>query len=387
MVPKNETDLADAVRDASGPLRIRGGGTRPVGRLVDADILDVSGLVGVSLYEPGALTLVAAAGTPVAEVEAALAAEGQRLPFEPMDHRVLLGTTGEPTLGGMVAANASGPRRLQAGACRDSLIGVRFVDGTGAVVKNGGRVMKNVTGYDLAKLMAGSWGTLGVLSEVSFKLLPAPVAEATLVFAGLDAGQAVQCMSRALGSPWEVNGAALGVLDAQGRGAVHLRIEGFASSVRYRLGQLEAALSAFGQPERIEDPQQSARLWCDIRDVRVFRDHGFVARVSIKPSHLGDFVRAANAALSGLSLMADWGGGLVWIAGDDGAAGDAQRRIAWLHAYAAQHGGHATLIKAPEALRRAVPSFQPEAAGVAALTKGLRDRFDPRGILNTGLME
>ena len=291
----------------------------------------------------------------------------------------------------MVAVNASGPRRLQAGACRDSLIGVRFIDGTGAVVKNGGRVMKNVTGYDLAKLMAGSWGTLGVLSEVSFKLLPAPAAEATLVFAGLDAEQAVQVMSKALGSPWEVNGAALGVIDAQGRGAVSLRIEGFASSVRYRLGQLEAALSAFGKPERVEDPQHSAQIWRDIRDVRVFKDHGFVARLSIKPSNLSGFVAALGTAYgdhpSQPDLMADWGGGLVWVAADDAAPQDAQSLIEWLQGYATQHGGHATLIKAPEALRRAVPSFQPEAAGVAALTKGLRNRFDPRGILNPGLME
>ena len=182
----SEEELAEAVRDAGGPLRIRGGGTRPVGRPVAGAALDVSGLCGIRLYEPGALTLVAAAGTPLAEIEAALAGEGQRLAFEPADWRGLLGTTGEPTLGGVIAANVSGPRRVQAGAARDALLGVRFVDGRGTVVKNGGRVMKNVTGYDLVKLMAGSWGTLGVLSEVSLKVLPAPEAAATLAITGLD---------------------------------------------------------------------------------------------------------------------------------------------------------------------------------------------------------
>ncbi|MEM6744014.1 MAG: FAD-binding protein, partial [Pseudomonadota bacterium] len=200
MTPRTEAELAEAVAGLTAPVEVVGGGTRQgLGRPVQAgETLSAAGLCGVSLYEPGALTIVAGAGTPLAEVEAALAAEGQRLPFEPMDHRGLLGSEGEPTIGGAVACNVSGPRRVQAGACRDSLIGVRFVDGGGRAIKNGGRVMKNVTGYDLVKLMAGSYGTLGVLSEVAFKVLPAPEAVAVLRLEGLDDARAVEAMTAAL---------------------------------------------------------------------------------------------------------------------------------------------------------------------------------------------
>ncbi|WP_295316268.1 FAD-binding protein, partial [Roseobacter sp.] len=169
MKPENEAALAEMIRSANGPLTVTGGGTR--GMTGDGETLETGALSGISLYEPGALTIVAGAGTPLADVHTALAAENQRLAFEPMDHRPLLGTTGEPTLGGVIAANVSGPRRIQGGAARDYALGVRFVDGAGNIVKNGGRVMKNVTGYDLVKLMCGSCGTLGVLSEVALKVL------------------------------------------------------------------------------------------------------------------------------------------------------------------------------------------------------------------------
>ncbi|WP_372604197.1 FAD-binding protein [Actibacterium sp.] len=374
MTPATEAELAQAVADAAGPLRIRGGGTRAIGQAGPGAVLSVAELRGIELYEPGALTLVARAGTPLAEIEAVLAAEGQRLPFEPMDHRALLGTEGAPTIGGVVASNASGPRRIQAGACRDSLIGVRFVDGSGAVIRNGGRVMKNVTGYDLVKLMAGSWGTLGVLSEVSFKLLPAPEAAACVLIEGLSDARAVAALSAALGSPFEVSGAAHVPVGLDGAPVTMIRIEGFADAVAYRAGRLQALLARFGDSVVETDPERVAAGWSWIRDVEGFAGlSGDVWRVSVKPSD----GPAAVTAVAPERAIYDWGGGLIWMLVPEGR--DIRPALAGI-------GGHATLIRASEATRRDIPSFHPEAAPVAALSAKLRAEFDPRGILNPGLM-
>ena len=263
--PETEAELAEVVAGATGPFRIIGGGTRDYGRPVAETDLSVTGLSGITLYEPGALTMVARAGTSLAEIEAALGRENQRLPFEPMDHRALLGTTGEPTIGGVVAANVSGPRRVMVGAARDYVLGLRFVDGRGTVIRNGGRVMKNVTGYDLVKLMSGAFGTLGVLSEVSLKVMPKVEIQLCLRIEGLNAKQAVAAMSAALGSPFEVSGAAQD-LD----GAVVLRLEGFDASVRYRADKLTQVLAGFGTVEILDDQAQCDTLWRDIRDARGF---------------------------------------------------------------------------------------------------------------------
>ena len=361
MRPASESELAEAVRGANGPLRIVGGGTRGVGGK-EAEILDTSGLAGISLYEPGALTLVAGAGTSLSLLETTIAQEGQRLSFEVPDMRGLLGTEGRSTLGGVVAANASGPRRVQAGACRDSLIGVRFVDGAGTVVKNGGRVMKNVTGYDLVKLMAGSHGTLGVLTEVAFKLLPVPESAATLALTGLSHSRAVEAMAAALGSPFDVTGAA----HWPGRGT-YIRLEGFSASVDYRADRLGALLAPFGAVERVEGP------WEAIRDVAPFHGKaGDVWRISVKPSDAPGIV-----ALLGAEVLLDWGGGLIWALVEPGA--DLRARIAGF-------SGHATLVRASAETRQRLPTFQPQPAALAALSAGLRAKFDPRGIFNPGLM-
>ncbi|AVO37826.1 FAD-binding protein [Pukyongiella litopenaei] len=382
MEPRSEAELAEAVAGAAGPLRVVGGGTRPIGAPVAGDPLPVAGLAGVSLYEPGALTLVAAAGTPLAEVEQTLAVEGQRLGFEPMDHRPLLGRAGVPTIGGVAAANVSGPRRIQAGACRDSLLGVRFVDGRGAVLKNGGRVMKNVTGYDLVKLMAGAFGTLGVLTEVAFKVQAIPETEATLVATGLDAGEAVDRLSAALGSPYDITGAAhLGPGCGAPEARTVVRIEGLADSVRYRAGALKSAL---GGDWQVIGDEASAALWREVRDVAPFAaGDAPVWRVSVKPSDGPVLVAVLEQAGLAKRAILDWGGGLVWVEVDDdpgdGGAAAIRDELARL-------GGHATLVRGSDALRARVPVFQPEPAPLAAISAGLRAKFDPRGILNPGLM-
>ncbi|MFD0910394.1 glycolate oxidase subunit GlcE [Ruegeria arenilitoris] len=365
MRPESESELAEIVAGLNGPVRIKGGGTRGVDG--PDQVLSTEGLRGITLYEPGALTLVAQAGTPLAEIEAALEAEGQQLAFEPMDHRALLGFTGAPTIGGVVAGNVSGPRRIQAGACRDFLLGVRIVDGQGQVIKNGGRVMKNVTGYDLVKLMAGSWGTLGVLTEVSLKVLPKPEASATLAIPAKDAVTAVRILSEALKSPFEVTGAAY---DPQQQRAL-IRIEGFAESVSYRTGRLQTLLGQFGAVDPVEP---SDALWQTVRDAADFADTpGDVWRISVKP---GDAPEIAARAEADQTLF-DWGGGLIWALVPAGT--DLRARIG-------AFSGHATLVRAGADTLARLGRFQPESQVIAALTQGIRQKFDPRGVFNPGLM-
>jgi glycolate dehydrogenase FAD-binding subunit len=371
MKPKDEAELAEMVAAAKGPLAVQGAATR--GLPLAGQVLSSSGLSGIELYEPGALTLVAKAGTPVAEIEAALAEHNQRLAFEPMDFRGLIGSKGSPTIGGVVAGNVSGPRRVMVGAARDFLLGVRFVDGTGTVIRNGGRVMKNVTGYDLVKLMAGSWGTLGILSEVAFKVLPMAETQATLLVRGVDVGAAVHAMSAALGSPFEVSGAAFDPHGQDGPVAM-LRLEGFADSVDYRAGRLGDLLGGFGAVERTGTPEQSGDIWKSVRDVAAFHGReGDVWRVSVKPSDAPDLADRLRAE----ALLFDWGGGLIWALVPEGSD---------LRARAGRFDGHAMLVRASAATKARLGVFQPQPPALEAISAGLRARFDPRGILNTGLM-
>lgn len=362
MRPESEAELAELVRTARGPLVVRGGGTRPLGP-APGEPLDVGALTGITLYEPGALTLVARAGTPLTEIEAELAREGQRLAFEPGDWRGILGTAGQSTIGGVMAANVAGPRRVQVGAARDALLGVRFVDGLGTVLRNGGRVMKNVTGYDLVKLLAGSRGRLGILTEVSLKVLPRPETAATLRVEVAGAGQAVAAMSAALTSPFDVTGAAW--LPDEG---VFLRIEGFAASVRYRATELVGRLKAFGEVALDEGTGR----WAAIGDVAPLAGRpGDLWRIALRPSQTPEaVVRIASP------VMLDWGGGLIWAVVPEGT--DLRRQLGAID-------GHATLMRAAPATFAALGAWPPEPPEIARLTQGLAQRFDPRGILGAGV--
>lgn len=400
LTPTTEDEARVAVTDAvasRSPLAIEGGGTKAgIGRPAQSErTLSAAGLTGITLNEPAELVISARAGTPLAEIVATLDAQGQQLTFEPMDYRPLLGGTAEPTIGGVAAANVSGPRRIQAGAARDSLIGVRFVNGRGEMVKSGGRVMKNVTGLDLVKLMGGSWGTLGFLTQVTFKVLPKPERVATLVLGGLDDRAAVAALSAALGSPFEVTGAAHLPGVGEGDGRTLIRIEGFAASVEYRLGELRRLLRRAGDADILEG-EVAASLWRSVRDVASFAHEvdatsrdlasrspdlaSAVWRISVAPSHGPALTEAIGRAMPARWYY-DWGGGLVWLACE--ASGDAGAAVI----RAALGGrGHATLVRAPVEVRAAIDVFEPMSEPLRRLTAGIKTSLDPDGIFNPGRM-
>ena len=386
--PAVEAEAAAIVAEAAArrtPLSVMGNGTKAaIGRPAQTEAtLSASGLTGITLYEPAETVIAARAGTPLAEIERTLAGKGQFLPFEPLDYRALLGSDGEPTIGAAAAANLSGPRRIVAGAARDSLIGVRFVNGRGETVKSGGRVVKNVTGLDLVKLMAGSWGTLGFLTEVTFKVLPTSERIATLVLSGLDDSRGVEALCAALASPFEATGAAHLPTGLGGEGARTLiRIEGFEASVSYRLGELRRLLRPFGSAEFLEG-DAAADLWRGVRDAKPLAEprEAAVWRLSIAPSK-GPAVAAAIARVRPSRRFFDWGGGLLWLAVD--ASGDAG--AAAIRAALREAGGHATLLRAPPEVRAAVDVFQPQADAVMRVTAGIKAAFDPAGVLNSGRM-
>jgi glycolate oxidase FAD binding subunit len=396
--PRDAADVEAAVQWALArgkALELRGAGSKAaIGRPAQTDLtLDLSGLAGVTLYEPAELVLSARAGTPLAEIEALVSESGQQLAFEPMDCTAILGAPGgRGTIGGALAANLSGPRRIKAGAARDHFLGFSAVSGRGETFKSGGRVVKNVTGYDLCKLLAGSWGTLAAMTEVTIKVLPAPETEATVLVRGLAPGEAISAMTAATGSACDVSGAAHLPADvaarvpaiAGGGGAVTaLRVEGFAPSVAHRRGALEALLKPFGELAAL-DAAASGPLWRSIRDVTPFASgpqSGPLWRISTAPARGADLA-ASIAGAGPARFLFDWAGGLIWAVLDSRAdAGAAIVRRA-----VAAGGGHATLVRASAATRAAVDVFEPQAAGVAALTKRVKASFDPKGVLNPGRM-
>jgi glycolate oxidase FAD binding subunit len=389
--PRDSKDVEQAVAWALAEgktLELLGHGSkRALGRAAQWDLsLDLSDLSGVTLYEPEELVLSAKAGTSMAEIEALLEKSNQELAFEPPDYGPLFGAApGRGTIGGILATNLSGPRRLKAGAARDHFLGVTTVSGRAETFKSGGRVVKNVTGYDMCKLLAGSYGTLGGMTDVTVKVLPRAETEQTVLVLGLDDAKAAQAMSVAMGSSNEVSGAAhlpaplaASVQAEAGTALTALRLEGVAPSVAHRRHALENLLKPFGEITVFEEPASRA-LWKSLRDVMPFvGNYRVIWRISVAPTR-GPAV--ANAIGEGAEFFYDWGGGLIWAAmppANDGGAAAVRRALGG--------NGHATLIRAPAAVRAAVPVFEPQDAGLAALTKRVKDSFDPKGIFGPGRM-
>jgi glycolate oxidase FAD binding subunit len=371
--PATAGEVAEVVA-AGRPLEIKGGGTkRGIGAIAGAKgVLSLSGLDKVVDYQPEELVLTVQPGVKLATLEKLVAAEGQMLPFEPPKLTRLLGAKGQPTIGGVLAAGLSGPRRIRAGAARDHVLGISAVTGRGEIVKAGGKVVKNVTGYDLSKLMAGSWGTLAVLTEVTLKVLPAPRTETTLLLFGLPDERASLAMQQAMNAAVEVSGAAhlpAGVaarapLKAQ-MPVTALRLEGFEASVAARGEALAATLRGFGRAEQL-DAAHSREFWAQVREVEAFwRERRPIWRVCVPPA-------AGWRAPEGMDADAlfDWAGGLVWLATEAPAA--------QVRARARSLGGHATLYRGEG------PAFEPLDGPLAALSARVKAAFDPNGVLNPG---
>jgi len=393
--PQDGKQIEDAVKWALAEgkrLEVVGRGSkRAFGRPSQSDLtLDLSAFASVTLYEPEELVLSARAATPLAEIEALVDAKNQQLAFEPMDLGPLLGLAGGGSIGGALAAGLAGPRRLKAGSARDHFLGFTAISGRGETFKSGGRVVKNVTGYDLCKLLAGSFGTLAAMTDVTVKVLPKPETEETVLLSGLDDARAGQAMTAAMASSCDVSGAAhlpahvaLRFTGLDGRSTTAFRLEGVAPSVRHRKDALTALLAPYGASAHLQETASRA-LWREVRDVKPFAFDGLsgdrpVWRVSVPPAR--GFEVAALIEPSA-QMFYDWAGGLIWIApvaADDGGAVALRKSVAAI-------GGHATLVRAPAAVRAAVDVFEPQPGPVAALTKRVKDSFDPKGVLNPGRM-
>lgn len=396
--PETEEELQHLVAEAGesrNPLEIMGTGTkRELGRPVRAGaVLSTEAMTGIELYDPTDLVLVAKAGTPIREVEAQLADNDQELPFEPVDFGRLLGYgPSDGTLGGMIATNISGSRRILKGAARDHVLGVRAINGRGELIKAGGRVMKNVTGYDLSRTLAGSWGTLAVMTEIALKVLPAQRESRTIICFGLTDQTAVEALCIATGLPYEVSGAlhlhadiAARMSDAEiadAEGAVTaIRVENFPASARYRASRVRQSLLAYS-PALELDAERSKAFWDDVRALKMFQGRANpLWRISTKPTSaaklIGNLLRTID-----VRVAYDWSGGLIWVETPpltDGGAVDIRRTLAEL-------GGHATLIRADDTIRAGIDVFQPLDPQTAVFSAKLKHAFDPLGIFNPGRM-
>jgi len=400
---RDANDVEQAVRAAIAseqPLEIIGHGSkRLIGQPMATNaLLDLSALNAVTSYEPNELIITVQAGAPLADVQSLIDSRNQQFAFEPINTSALLGTPNLGTIGGMIGAGLAGPRRIKAGGARDHLLGAHGVSGFGDSFKAGGRVVKNVTGYDLCKLLAGSWGTLAVMTEVTLKVMPRPESERTLVLRGLDDVTANRAMTVALGSPFDVSGAAhlptsafradsheIAGLGSTREAVTLLRLEGIAASAAHRAAALGKLLAPFGAAQIIEDAA-SAAIWSAVRDVIPFAASGALGawpvwRIVCPPAS-GGALGEQLARDTGGDVIYDWGGGLIWAAlpqKPDAQAALVRRRVGAV-------GGHATLVRASDEVRRNVDVFHPQPSGVASLSERVRLGFDPKNILNRGRM-
>lgn len=343
--------LASTIREAGArkrPLRIRGGGTKDFyGGAAQGELLSTLAYRGIVAYEPTELVITARAGTALAEVEAALREKGQMLAFEPPHFGPAA------TLGGCIAAGLSGPRRAYAGAARDFVLGVRILDGKGDDLRFGGQVMKNVAGYDVSRLMTGSLGTLGMLLEVSLKVLPLPAANTTLHFERGEA-EAITLMNQWAGLPLPISATAFR------DGDLGVRLSGARIAVEAAAGKLGGTAV---------NPDRAEHFWAGIRDQTdpFFSASAPLWRLSVRPT-------TPPLGLPGAQLI-EWGGALRWLRS---AASPETVRAA-----AARAGGHATLFRAVD---KSAGAFHPLPPVLMKLHRNLKRAFDPAGIFNPGRM-
>ena len=376
--PATIDELAGLFAEAAArgrKIELRGGGSKSsLGADRQADIVDMRSFSGIADYDPPELVLTVGAGTPLAEVERLVDNQNQMLAFDPFDHGpVLGGTSGQATIGGVITAGVGGSGRLTAGGARDHLLGFTAVSGRGERFVGGGKVVKNVTGYDLPKLVAGSWGRLVALTEVTLKVLPRPPVVVTMAVAGLDHHAAQRAMACAMGSSAEVGAAAHLPVGPDSTALTLFRVPGFAPSVAARCAALPELLRDHGRLFALPE-DEAAVCWTAIREVRPLRDAPVLWKINVAPSSGPALVD--HFAPLGASWLFDWAGGLVWL-GFDGNPGLVRQA-------AEAVGGHATLVRAPDALRNTLPMQHPRMPGVAALEARVRRAFDPAGIFETG---
>jgi glycolate oxidase FAD binding subunit len=378
LAPATTPELCEAIAAAAaagGHLEIRGGGSKAeIGAQRNETLLDLRGFSGIVDYDPSELVLTVRPATPLTEVEKLIASADQALAFEPWDHGPLFGRpAGAATIGGVIAAAVAGPARLSRGAARDHLLGVKAVSGRAEPFVAGGRVVKNVTGYDVPKLMAGSWGRLAAMTELTLKVGPRARSSATMALEGLGASEAIAAMARAMGSPLEVSAAAhLSAEVHQGRALTLLRLHGFERSVEARCAKVPTLLREFGSVQRLGEIEADA-FWRAIREAAPLATSDPLWRIQVPPSCASAVIETLEPL--GAQWFCDWAGALIWTS----LHGNAVR----IRETAESVGGHAMLVRAARDLRNTVPALHPRTPAVTALEARIRRAFDPAGVFET----